>query len=697
MARFLLILLIPVALLVVPRTGARSMAPRAFAATIPAGSPTPSLRSGATRTVIGSQATTSPLTLVSVDCTTIPQTFTVSGDPGAIQDNYPGASLSTNEPATAVSSVALTIDVNGAPLAIPGPTPGPNPLSLFAGGPGNGQEILAQPFVKPGAADAFVSLNVPNQAPQILPCTTTAIPTASRSLTVANAPFGEDIFDCTVPEFQSYCTTFCPSNASTCANNCQSPPSPVACATIQYAIGQARDGDTITVTSTPSPYIINTPIEVPKLVTITSDGNNKVVLESANGNPIFHVTAIGSSQSGQHVTIENLILGGTTSATDPGAIQLDGDSYTTISGNYIGQEDLPNGIGILLRNSDHPTITDNVIYGSTIFTPAPTLQVGAVSAGFGVVTAECLGKQQPSDSITISNNLIASNANAGIWVCSDQGGGHTISGNTIRNNARGIVLFNVVDSTLQNNVLDDNTGDGIQVVGESANDTISTNTIESQTGKDAAGIRLWGNGGIVYPLDTTITGNNLRRNTSDVVIAGARATTLSGNVIEAGDYRTGVLLLVGSTLAGGTTSQPTDTILSGNTILYDGFCTAAAGCAIRLVPGVVVDVDAHSNTWGFPSTSTSEIRTTIWDQSQDPSLGHVFISATPPTAAAGSAPVPTPAPAATPAPTPSPTPTSSGAPAGATGICNDGTYVFTSNPESACTNHSGVRQSFIRP
>lgn len=659
------------------------------------------------RTPAQAQAALTP-TLGQPICATIPQVFPITGTPNA---SLPaGTTLATNEPASGVPFVSLN-NANGVPLVIPAS----GTLTLSAGGSvANGVQILPSPFVKPNAPDAFVTLNVPGQPPSIVSCPVTAAPTLTKNLFVANPPFGQDQIDCSNQIFGSYCANFCSPNATLCANNCQQQSFP--CATIQYAISRARDGDAITVQSTPLPYIIQQTIEVPILVTIKTDGN-KVVLQSGSGAPIFHVTATGSPQN--HVTIggtgNGFILGGATSTTQPGAIQLDGDSYTTVQGNIVGQEDLPNGIGVLLHNSDHPTIDGNVIHGSSIFTTAPALQVGAVQTGFGIVTAECLGAPEPSDSVTITNNLLAFNSNAGVWLCSDQGGGHAVNSNTLRYNGRGIVLFDVVDSTLNANVIVDNQGDGIQVVGESANDLLSANVIESQTGTDSAGVRLWGNGGIVFPLSTQLTQNFLRRNTVDVVIAGARATTLTNNTIEAGDYRTGVLLLVGSTLAGGKTAQPTDTVFNGNTLLYDGFCTATVGCAIRLAPGVVVDVAAQTNNFGFPSTSLNEIRGVIWDREQDPGLGRVLLTTAPPAPAGATALPPgllvTPSPIVVPsspgpgtprssisipASTPAPTSTSTivpGSSGGAqpTALCSDGTFSFTAPAAGPCTGHGGVR------
>ncbi|MGI8553621.1 MAG: right-handed parallel beta-helix repeat-containing protein [Dehalococcoidia bacterium] len=597
---------------------------------------------------VSAQTSSSPTPAVTgftASCSTIPQTFTIttsgSGFPLPV-----GATLSTNAPNNpAVPSLNLSgLQVPNTFFAGPGGTP-----SLT---------ILPQPFVALNAPNAFVTLNIPGTFNNTISCPTNSPPAQLRSLFVSNLPgIGLDIVDCTnaaqASASSSFCNTFCPVNSLLCANTCTLTTLP--CATIPSAVSRARAGDTITVQSSFLPYRVEQPIEVPILLTIRTDGN-VVVLQSVLGLPIFHVTSSGSPSLHTMIggTGSGFFLGGTASTNQPGAIVLEGDGYTEVAGNTIGSQDLPNGIGVLLHNSDHPNIHDNIIHGSTVFAAVPSLQVGAVDTGFGIVTAECLGQPEPSDSVTIVNNSLVSNSNAGIWLCSDSSGGHAINANTVRNNGRGIVLFDVVDSTLNSNVVENNLGDGIQVVGASATDTLSANTIESQAGRDSAGIRLWGNGGLVFPLNITLTGNTLRRNTTGIVIAGARTTTLTNNTVEATAFRTGILLTVGSDLAGGRTTQPVGTTLTGNTLIYNGICTAQAGCAIRLAPGVVADVSALQNQFGFASTSLSDIRAVIFDKNQDPGLGQVVITGTPPVAGAASGPAPTSSPAASPFPTSTP-------------------------------------------
>lgn len=432
------------------------------------------------------------------------------------------------------------------------------------------------------------------------------------------------------------------------------------CATIQAAVNRTRDRDGVIVN--PGVYDISQPIEVPDIIGISSasfatsttcspqtlGGFSKVVLRSVTGQPIFHVTGNGSPLVGP--LISGFILGGTTSFTNPGAIQLDGSSYAEVRCNIIGQEDLPNAIGVLLRNSDEANIHDNIIHGSTQFPISPTLGPTPPVGGFGIVTAECLGGGR-SDDATIARNLLSFNSNAGILLCSDGSGGHQVINNTVRSNGRGIVLRDANDTTVQGNVVQDNYYDGIEVLATSENNIIQQNTIESQEGPNSTGILLQGDG-FLFPLDTVITGNFLRRNTINLFIAGARKTligvnrsigvftgagtnqpgviTLSGtgNVMSATGERADIVFALGNPTGQSLNSaspsfgQPTDTVINGNTILANGPCGATRGCAIRLLPGVTTNIDATGNDFGV--TRPEEIRAEIWDKYHDSALGQVL-------------------------------------------------------------------------
>jgi Periplasmic copper-binding protein (NosD) len=379
----------------------------------------------------------------------------------------------------------------------------------------------------------------------------------------------------------------------------------VACATIQGAVNKTRDRDLVVVLR--GTYDIQQPVEVPDLIAIfaasTQNGspmgigispypisnyilaqpaafgafqpivcsgtNVKSILRSANGLPIFHVAASGSATLA--AVISGFILGGSTSLANPGAIQLDGASYAQVTCNVIGQEDLPNGIGILLRDADNVDIHDNTIHGSSQFPISASLGPTPPVGGFGIVTSECLGSGHSDDAV-IMNNMIALNSNAGIYFCSDGAGGHLIIGNTIRGNGRGIALQDTVDVLMAANAIQDDYYNGIELLETSQNNIITNNDIESHDGPNSTGVLLEGNG-LLFPLNNEIAGNYFRRNTTNIYILGARRTLIgvdklmsaqiegkvapiahqslqsTGNVMTADRSRTDIVLSLGNSTA----------------------------------------------------------------------------------------------------------------------------------------------------
>ncbi len=398
------------------------------------------------------------------------------------------------------------------------------------------------------------------------------------------------------------------------------------------------------------------------------------VLHSFYGQTIFHVTSIGypdgtnptnpgnsvnNNEPPQshldtfgHTIIDGLDMGG---AFQPGnaAISLDNDAYTAVSNNILGgdvfnnpgftgapctqppafppatfnplpvqkSETMGNSVGVLFSSSDHPNIFGNNIQGNAQFKFSPTLASGDVKSGFGITSTECLGAgSDATNAATIAANSIGRNVNAGIWLCSDGGGGHLISNNVVQSNGRGIVLRAITGSLLDSNIVSDDYEDGIVVYDAASNNTIQKNVVESHRTPGAAGIRLGGFGGSLFPLQTAIYNNTLRRNYTDLIVAGARNTIGSGNVITAEDVRTAVFIQVGS-IGSPNITQPTGTQLNLNQIVSNGPCAAAQGCAIRLDQFVTANVDATNNNFGLPPGA--DVNSVLWHKPNDPALGYV--------------------------------------------------------------------------
>src|SRR5579875_3122757 len=399
---------------------------------------------------------------------------------------------------------------------------------------------------------------------------------------------------------------------------------------------------------------------------------NLAVLHSFNGGPVFIVTAQGFPAFDSPANLPNTVgsnnpagttLGyfyhaqidgfhsGVSSNPATAAIVLQNDSNTVVSNNIIGgdpvtnanytgqpctsqrlpgvagpattiqTEDMSNAAGILLQNSDHPDIYNNAIIGGANFQFSPLLATGTVLTGFGIVSSECLGlAPDSSDGVIVSFNLIAKNVNAGIWLCSDGGGGHLINTSTIRNNGRGVVLRAISNSLLDTDTISDNYQDAIVIYDAATNNTIQKSIIESSRTPGAAGIRLGGFGGGLAPLQTNIYNNTIMRDDTGIIITGARNTSIQYNVITANTGRTGVLIQVGSTGAPAYT-QPTGTVFRFNQIVANGQCGATTGCAIRLDQGVTADVDASQNNFGLPPGV--DPNTVLWHKPNDPTLGYI--------------------------------------------------------------------------
>jgi len=406
-------------------------------------------------------------------------------------------------------------------------------------------------------------------------------------------------------------TTVFVSPTGTDANPCQS--RTAACATVNRAHAVARDGDTILLL--PGEYVVRQTIRIAKLVTVQPDANGKTVLivdKAANdatptGLTIIEVTAQGGPNL--HASIRNLTLGGNLRTGGSGsapAIRLLGDSYTEIAANIIGAEDLPVNNGIVLAASDHPNLHDNTIQGSSRFVVQPLLTVGTTVTGFGMVTAECLGPAGSagvntplpvSNSVTILNNLFTNLLIAGVWLCSDGAGEHLITTNTFRGAWRGIALKDVTDTTVSGNTVIAGRDDGIILYGAALHNLIEKNRVESHVAATAAGIRVGWAADPLLPLDTRIETNELIRDTVGIHVFGARATRIRGNEIKLAGARTGILLTPADTL-GDPGSQPRDTEITGNLIVFTGPCAAVVGCAPRLL-GVTVPMRAPDNEWGW--------------------------------------------------------------------------------------------------
>jgi hypothetical protein len=134
---------------------------------------------------------------------------------------------------------------------------------------------------------------------------------------------------------------------------------------------------------------------------------------------------------------------------------------------------------------------------------------------------------------------------------------------------------------------------------------------------DAAGIRIGWVADPLVPLDNLVENNQLVRVTVGVHVFGARTTVIRGNQIKVSGARTAVLLTPSTTL-GDPGTQPYDTEIVSNIIVFTGPCTPVIGCGLRLL-GVVVPVLAVNNDWGL--RRAGDVDAVIWHQYDDPAVG----------------------------------------------------------------------------
>ena len=191
--------------------------------------------------------------------------------------------------------------------------------------------------------------------------------------------------------------------------------------TIQAAIDDAADGDTITVAA--GSY--NENVTVNKQLTIVGAGAESVTVNALVSTlPCFHITADGVSLSGFKVT------GALDGQTD--AILLDDADDCTISNNIATN----NYWGITLYNAANNTISENVANSNT-------------AQGIGLGGADTTGNQ-------IVGNTASNNASNGILLSPGVGGNNTISGNTVSANGKYGISITSSNNTVTNNIITGN-------------------------------------------------------------------------------------------------------------------------------------------------------------------------------------------------------------------------------------------------
>jgi parallel beta-helix repeat protein len=227
---------------------------------------------------------------------------------------------------------------------------------------------------------------------------------------------------------------------------------------IQDAIDNATDSDTVFVFDDLSPYIEN--IIVHKSIVLTGENKNTTIIDGNKSGDVLFVTADGVFISG--FTIMN---GKHTKYDNHAGVSIC-SNYTTISNNIIKN----NNFGISIGGTNYKysifgnKISDNIISSNT---------------DPGIWLCDCSNN-------TITNNIVINGGFSGIHA--NGANNNLISGNELSNNTYGITLYEfTLDQGSNNNKifgnnLTNNKWRGIRLVNSYNNNISQNNFIENKIG-----------------------------------------------------------------------------------------------------------------------------------------------------------------------------------------------------------------------
>ncbi len=207
------------------------------------------------------------------------------------------------------------------------------------------------------------------------------------------------------------------------------------CLTIQYAIGQASDGDTVSVAA--GAYNLSAPITVDKAITLQGATQSDVpVITPAAGTAAITVSAQGATiawlsitgvqggpvtfgfgvvvkRAASGTTISHIAISGPQSGSGQsqsfGVYLENGPADVTISNNFItGLSEPKTVMGVFIGDSKATTASDNVTISDNTISNIASTNKGA----YGIELNNAAGAGQ----LTISNNDIAFITSANGWV-----------------------------------------------------------------------------------------------------------------------------------------------------------------------------------------------------------------------------------------------------------------------------------------
>ncbi|MCE7700256.1 MAG: right-handed parallel beta-helix repeat-containing protein, partial [Methanobacterium paludis] len=281
---------------------------------------------------------------------------------------------------------------------------------------------------------------------------------------------------------------------------------------IQSILDNAAPGSTIIFLGT---HYENLHLVINKELNLVANGT------SISSNSLFAVFLInGSHASGTKISGFTIINTG----SDPG-ILVKNTSNVTISNVQVSST---SGSAILVNGSSNITIKNssltNSVTGVNVSGSDNTEITGSTITGN---TGRGVGIYNSTD-ITVDNSSIKGNGSdastndeGGVYVYNSNG--VKIVNNQINGNFEGVSTRDVLNFTLNNNIIADNVADGIYLSGYAENITITNNTIQ----RDCDGIRIdYTDGKNVVIQCNTITG---------ITDTGKQIPHYSGGYVNTGD------------------------------------------------------------------------------------------------------------------------------------------------------------------
>jgi len=207
------------------------------------------------------------------------------------------------------------------------------------------------------------------------------------------------------------------------------------------------------------------------------------------------------------------------------------NSSPALTNNTISGNSGTAGGGLNLQQQSHPTLNNNTIMdnlavtlggGLVLYSSSPTLTGNTITGNSTGGNGGAIMAYPPS-SPTLVNNIIANNSATGAGGGLRVGENATLIGNTITGNSAGT------------------SGGGF---GVSENATVTNNTITGNSSRDAGGGVYCENGYVGTMADNIITGNSTLKGGGGVAISSFGSPTLTGNTISGNTAGYGGGLLV---------------------------------------------------------------------------------------------------------------------------------------------------------